>query len=135
MDLETANRVIAGCIEKATEMGKSLCVVVVDEGGNPVAFQRMDGAHYLTPGLATGKAYACAALGRTGTELAERTKNNPGWVAALVGVSDGRVVLAPGGAPLILNGRVIGAVGTSGGRPEEDQEIASAGAAAAGLAG
>src|SRR5438128_95831 len=126
MDLATANKIIEGCIAEAKQIGRSFSIVVLDEGGHVVALQRMDGAHFLTPKIAQGKAYASAAFRRDGTQLAQMA-NNPAFISALVEMSGGQFVAALGAAPVMDGGKVIGAVGVSGAAPEQDQQVAEAG--------
>ena len=87
----------------------------------------MDGAPPLSPQIAEAKAVGAAMLHRDGASLAELAKDRPGFFA----VADRlvRVPIVPGlGSVLIRrDGRVLGAVGVSGGRPEQDLECAEAG--------
>ena len=126
MDLATANRVIEGCIAEAKTIGRSFSVVVVDEGGHIVAMQRMDGAHFLTPKIAQGKAYACAAFRREGAQLAQMA-NNPAFISALVEMTSGQFIAALGASRIMDGERLVGAVGASGAAPEQDQQVAEAG--------
>ncbi|MBM2812652.1 MAG: heme-binding protein [Chloroflexi bacterium] len=135
MDLALANKVIEGSLVKAKELGRNFSIVVLDEGGHLVAAQRMEGANFLTPDIAIGKAYGCVAFGRTSAQLVEMATRNPTFITALVEMTNGKMVAALGGARLILDGRLIGSVGASGATAEQDQEVADAGAVAAGLAG
>src|SRR5258708_38931457 len=88
----------------------------------------MDGAAPLTPQVAEAKAVGAAMLHRDGASLGELAKDRPGFFS----VADrlGRVPIVPGlGSVLIKReGKVLGAVGVSGGRPEQDPERAGAGA-------
>ncbi|HYL09067.1 MAG TPA: heme-binding protein [Candidatus Udaeobacter sp.] len=112
---------------KARELGINVTVAVVDEGGLLVALSRMDGAPPLSPQVAEAKAVGAVMLHRDGAGLAELAKDRPGFFA----VADRlvRVPIVPGlGSVLVRReGRVIGAVGVSGGRPEQDLECAQAG--------
>src|SRR5947208_7668116 len=122
MDLATADRIIEGCIVEAKKIGRNFSMVVVDEGGHIVALKRMDGAHFLTPKIAQGKAYACSAFRRDGTQLAQMS-NNPAFIAALVEMTGGQFVAALGAAPVMDGNKLIGAVGVSGAAPEQDQQV------------
>ena len=99
----------------------------MDEGGLLIALGRMDGAGSLTPQIAEAKAVGAAMLQRDGAGLAELAKDRPGFFS----VADRlvRVPIVPGlGSVLIRrDGKVVGAMGVSGGRPEQDVECAEAG--------
>jgi glc operon protein GlcG len=127
LNLDEASQVIARAHAKATELGVHVTVAVVDEGGLLIALSRMDGAIPLSPQIAEAKAVGAAMLYRDGPALAELAKDRPGFFS----VADRlvRVPIVPGlGSVLIKrDARVLGAVGVSGARPEQDQECAEAG--------
>jgi uncharacterized protein GlcG (DUF336 family) len=132
LSLEDAQRVIARAHAKATDSGIRIAAAVVDEGGLLIALGRMDGAPPLSPQVAEAKAVGAAMLYRDGASLADLAKDRPGFFS----VADRlvRVPLVPGlGSVLIRHdGRILGAVGVSGGRPEQDLECAEAGLLTAG---
>lgn len=127
LNLHDANQVVARALAKATELGIRVTVAIVDEGGLLVTLARMDGAPPLSPQIAEAKAVGAAMLNRDGAGLAELAKDRPGFFS----VADRmvRVPLVPGlGSVLIMrDGKMLGAVGVSGGRPEQDLECAQAG--------
>ena len=127
VSLDEATQVIARAHAKATELGVRVTVAVVDEGGLLIALSRMDGAIPLSPQIAEAKATGAVMLNRDGAGLAELAKDRPGFF----GVADRlvRVPIVPGlGSVLIKrDGKVLGAVGVSGARPEQDLECAEAG--------
>lgn len=127
LNLLQAQEVAARAHAKAGELNIRITVAVVDEGGLLVALARMDGAPPLTPQIAEAKAVGAAMLHRDGGSLADLAKDRPGFF----GVVDRlvRVPIVPGlGSVLIRReGAVLGAVGVSGGRPEQDLECAEAG--------
>ena len=107
---------------KAMELEVKVSVFVVDAGGNPVAFARMDGAGILSPDIARAKAYTAVAFRSHSKEMAERMKDRPAAGLGLTQVSGNRVVLLPGGV-LAKNGEeIIGAVGVSGATSDQDHE-------------
>jgi glc operon protein GlcG len=122
-----AQKLIAGAHAKAGQLDIRVTVAVVDEGGLLIALGRMDGAGALTPQIAEAKAVGAAMLQRDGAGLADLAKERPGFFS----VADRlvRVPIVPGlGSVLIRrDGKVLGAVGVSGGRPEQDVECAEAG--------
>jgi uncharacterized protein GlcG (DUF336 family) len=127
LNLKEAQDVIGRAHAKAVELGIRITVAVVDEGGLLIALGRMDGAAPLTPQIAEAKAVGAAMLYRDGAGLAELAKERPGFFS----VADRlvRVPMVPGlGSVLIRrDSHVLGSVGVSGGRPEQDLECAEAG--------
>ena len=130
LNLHDANVVIGRAQAKAKELGIRVTVAVVDEGGLLVALARMDGAPPLTPQIAEAKAVGAAMLHRDGASLGELAKDRPGFFSVVDRLV--RVPIVPGlGSVLIRrDGGVLGAVGVSGGRPEQDLECAEAGISA-----
>lgn len=112
---------------KARELGINITVAVVDDGGLLIALSRMDGAPPLSPQVAESKAVGAVMLHRDGGSLAELAKDRPGFFAVADRLT--RMPIVPGlGSVLIKRDReVLGAVGVSGGRPEQDLECAQAG--------
>jgi uncharacterized protein GlcG (DUF336 family) len=109
-------------------------VVVVDDAGNLKAAQREDGASMFRVDIAHGKAFAAVAMGASSRQLAERARDNPQFFVSLAATAHGRF-LPQTGAVLVRDGdgRVLGAVGASGGTGDQDEEICIAGVRAAGL--
>jgi glc operon protein GlcG len=127
VSLERAHAVIDKAMAKATLIGIKVTVAIVDEGGHLIALSRMDGAIPLSPQLAEAKAVGAAMFGRDGEALAKMAQDRPGFFSAADRLV--RLPLVPGlGSALISeDGKVIGAVGVSGGRPDQDLECAQAG--------
>jgi glc operon protein GlcG len=127
LNLHDANQVIARAHAKAAELGIRVTVAVVDEGGLLIALGRMDGAPPLSPQIAEAKAVGAAMLNRDGAGLAELAKDRPGFFS----VADRmvRLPIVPGLGSVVIkrDGKAFGAVGVSGGRPEQDLECAEAG--------
>ena len=125
--LAEAQKLIAGAHAHAGQIGIRVTVAVVDEGGLLIALGRMDGAGALTPQIAEAKAVGASMLQRDGAGLADLARDRPGFFS----VADRlvRVPIVPGlGSVLIRrDGNVLGAVGVSGGKPEQDVECAEAG--------
>ncbi len=135
ISFEQAQRIIAGGFAKARAEGfRPMALIVLDAGGHPLAFAREDGAAPGRFGMAHGKAYGTAMLGLGGRRQAELAEIFPALMAAANGVFAGAFVPAPGGVVVkAAGGEVLGAVGVSGGMPEEDASVALAGIDAAGL--
>jgi len=130
LNLDEANDLIGRAHAKARELGIRVTVAVVDEGGLLIVLARMDGAAPLTPQVAEAKAVGAAMMHRDGASLGELAKDRPGFFS----VADRlvRVPIVPGLGSLLIKraGQVLGAVGVSGGRPEQDLECAAAGVSA-----
>lgn len=131
MLLREALEIIDRAHAKAREQGINVTVAVVDGGGLLVALGRMDGAAPLSPQIAEAKAVGAVMLHRDGASLAELARDRPGFFAVADRLT--RVPIVPGlGSVLVKrDGNVAGAVGVSGGKPEQDLECAQAGISAA----
>jgi uncharacterized protein GlcG (DUF336 family) len=127
LNLHDANELIGRAHAKGAELGIRITVAVVDEGGLLIALARMDGAPPLSPQVAEAKAVGAAMLHRDGASLGELAKDRPGFFSVVDRLV--RVPIVPGlGSVLIKrDGAVLGAVGVSGGKPEQDLECAQAG--------
>lgn len=114
---------VAAAIAKAEELGVPESVCVVDEGGYPIALERMDGARITGPQIAWNKAWTAAGHKRS-THLFTRPPNGPalpGNEAYGIQLSfEGRFAAFVGGFPVVVDGEVIGGVGLSGGNGEQD---------------
>ena len=127
LNLKEAQDVVDRAHHKAGELGIRVTVAVIDEGAFLIALGRMDGAPPLSPQIAEAKAVGAAMLYRDGAGLAELAQDRPGFFSVADRLA--RVPIVPGlGSVLIRrDGKVLGAVGVSGGRPEQDLECAEAG--------
>jgi glc operon protein GlcG len=127
LSLSDANKVIEKGHAWATQIGVKVTVAVVDEGGLLVALGRMDGAVPLSPQLAEAKAVGAAMLLRDGGALAQMAQDRPAFFNAADRLV--RVPMIPGLGSLTIkqDGKIVGAVGVSGARPEQDLECAEAG--------
>lgn len=128
--LEDARRVIAaGEAAAAGPVGQPMNIAVVDAGGVLVAHVRMDGAWIGSVDIAIGKAFTARAFDIATEDLAENAQ--PGEQFYGINASNsGRIMIFAGGIPLLADGRVVGAVGVSGGTGEQDQAVAAAAVAA-----
>lgn len=126
LTLDGANRVLTAAIGEARKRNAGGAIAVVDDGGNLIALQRLDGTFAAGSEVSIGKART-SALFKKPTRVFEESINK--GRTALVAVS----ALTPlqGGIPIESDGVVIGAIGVSGAHSQvEDEEIAIAGAAA-----
>lgn len=127
--LEEAKRVIEASERKAQEIGCPMDIAVTDAGGNLKSHVRMDGAFVGSITISINKAYTTIAFQCQTRDLTDATRPD----GPLHGLSDahgGRLVIFPGGIPLVRDGEILGAIGVSTGSVDQDQEVAEAGAAA-----
>jgi uncharacterized protein GlcG (DUF336 family) len=121
--LDRAQAAIAAAFAEATKHNWKESVAVVDSGGNLVAFARMDGTQLAAATIAEHKARTAVTF-RRDTKVFETNVQN-GLVYQLT--LDG-VIASRGGIPLVDDGKLIGAIGVSGGTGSQDEVCAKAGA-------
>ena len=132
LDIEDANRLIAGARAKAIEIGVPMCVAITDESGNLIAFERMNGGKITSINLAIDKSFTAVGIQKGTDALGE--VNQPGMPAhGISSTLGGRMVTIAGGLPVTFDGQVVGGVGVSSGSPAQDYEVALAGVLAFGL--
>ncbi len=129
LQLADARRVIAAAQKKAQDIGQPMCVAVVDEGGNLLAFERMENAWRGSIDIAQKKAWTSRAFDITTKDLGENSQSGDQFFG-IHASNGGKVMIFAGGIPLKQNGQVVGAVGVSGGLGKQDQAVAEAAAAA-----
>jgi uncharacterized protein GlcG (DUF336 family) len=127
MTLEDARRVIAAAEKKAQAIGQPMNIAVADEGGNLVSHVRMDGAWLGSIDISIKKAFTARAFDLSTRELATQSQSG-GQFFGIHASNGGRVMIFAGGIPLKRNGKVVGAIGVSGGSGEQDHSVAQAGA-------
>src|ERR1700739_2835728 len=127
--LDAARRVIAAAEKKAKEIGQPMNIAVADEGGNLVAHVRMDGAWLGSIDISIKKAYTSRAFDIATKDFATHAQSASQFFG-IHASNDGRIMIFAGGIPLKKNGKVVGAIGVSGGSGEQDHAVAEAGAAA-----
>jgi len=135
LTLDQANRIIAAILKRGAETNcRPLSVVVVEPGCIVKAFQKEDGSSMIRFEMATGKAYAALALGRSSRLVRIRNEEKPAFMRYLIDASDDRI-FPEGGGMLIRadDGEVLGAVGVTGDTEERDEELAVHGIHAAGF--
>jgi glc operon protein GlcG len=124
--LEHAMTAITAAVAEARKHDWKLNVAVVDSGGNLVAFERMDGAQLASIQISEHKARAAVTFRRE-TKVFENgiQQNNYNYIQTLDGV-----IASRGGIPLVEAGKLIGAIGCSGGTGSQDEVACAAGAGA-----
>jgi uncharacterized protein GlcG (DUF336 family) len=129
LTLDDARRIIAAAQKKAKDIGQPMNVAVCDAGGNLLAFERMEGAWLGSIDISINKAWTSRAFDIATGDLAKHSQSGGQFFGIHVS-NGGRVMIFAGGVPLKKGGKVIGAIGVSGGSGEQDQAVADAGAAA-----
>jgi uncharacterized protein GlcG (DUF336 family) len=127
--LADARRIIAAAEQEAAKQKQPMNIAVADAGGNLVAHVRMDGAWMGSIDISIKKAWTSRAFDIDTKSLAPLCQ--PG--ADFFGIhasNDGRVMIFAGGIPLKREGKVVGAIGVSGGSGAQDHAVAQAGASA-----
>ena len=127
LSLEESLRAVAAAQAHAQKIGIRVSVAVVDEGGFLVALSRMDGGPPLSPQIAEAKASGTALTLREGEQMGEMYRERPGFFAVVSRLTRVPPVPGPGSRLARKDGRVLGSVGVSGGKPEQDVECAEAG--------
>ena len=125
LTLEGARKAIAAAQAEAKKAGAAGVIAVVDEGGNLVALERLDGTFAAGANISIGKART-AVLFKRPTRVFEEVVTRGRTV--MVALND--FTPLQGGVPIVAGGQFVGAIGVSGDSPQVDEEIARAGAAA-----
>lgn len=129
LNLAGAEAVIAAARQKALALKANMNIAVVDDGGQILAFARMDGARPASAATALTKAVSAATFRQETGPL--RTKGEPDVLLNLslqnaAASSGGKITALKGGVPIVVDGQVIGGVGIAGGTGEQDAEVANA---------
>jgi glc operon protein GlcG len=119
-------KIAAAAEAEALANNWAVAIAIVDEGGHLLSFQRLDGCAAISSHIAPSKAKT-AAMGRRETKVYEDIINNGRTAFVTAPYIDG---MLEGGVPIVYEGQVIGAVGVSGVKSEQDAQIAKAGIAA-----
>jgi uncharacterized protein GlcG (DUF336 family) len=122
--LEHAKQVMAAAEAEAKKRNWKMNIAVVDTNGELVQFERMEGAQIASGSISIGKARTAARYRRESRVFYNAYETGHPYVGTL----DSNLVASPGGFPLIENGKLIGAVGCSGGTGDQDAAVCKAGA-------
>jgi glc operon protein GlcG len=122
--LEKAKEVMAAAEAEAKKRNWKMNIAVVDTNGEPVMFERMEGAQIASGSVAIGKARTSARFRRESRAFYNVMEAGHSYVGTL----DPTLVASPGGFPLVENGKLIGAVGCSGGTGDQDAATCKVGA-------
>lgn len=125
--LAQAEQLSAVAKEKAKEIGVAMNIAIVDEGANLVAFHRMDNAWLGSIDIAIKKAKTARFFDMNSGEIGKLSQ--PGQPLYNIEHSNGGLISFPGGVIIKDgSGKIVGAIGVSGGTVEQDHEVADAGA-------
>ena len=122
--LEKAKQVMAAAEAEARKRNWKMNIAVVDTNGEPVMFERMEGAQIASGTVAIGKARTSARFRRESRAFYNVMEAGHSYVGTL----DSTLVASPGGFPLVEDGKLIGAVGCSGGTGDQDAATCKVGA-------
>ena len=122
--LERAKQVMAAAEAEAKKRNWKMNIAVVDTNGELVHFSRMEGAQIASGLISVGKARTSARFRRESRAFYNAFETGHGYVATL----DPTLVASPGGFPLVDGGKLIGAIGCSGGTGDQDAAVCKAGA-------
>jgi uncharacterized protein GlcG (DUF336 family) len=126
LSLEEAKILIEGAKQKSEEIGIPMCIAVVDDSGNLIAFHRMDGAKAHSILIAQDKAYTAGAARKATHDY--NAVNVPGNLAFGIHTeAGGRISSVGGGLPVVVDGEFVGGIGLSSGSPQQDMDCAQAG--------
>ncbi len=125
-----ARAMVAAALDKAADLKVPQTCCVTDDGGFPIALERMDGARVTGPQIAWNKAFTAAGHKRS-THLFNTPPNGPALPGnEAFGIQwsfEGRFAVFVGGFPVVVDGAVVGGIGMSGGNGEQDTACALAG--------
>jgi glc operon protein GlcG len=124
LTLEAAKTIAAAAEAEATRRGSTVVIVVVDDGGYVLFLERLNDTQVASVEVGIGKARTAAIFRRPSKDFEDQIRNGRAASLVLPGATP-----LQGGVPLVVGGQVVGAIGVSGNTPQEDEDIAKAGAA------
>jgi glc operon protein GlcG len=126
LTLDAAKKIAAAAEAEAKKRGATVVIVVVDDGGHLLLLERLDDTQVASVEVGIGKARTAAIFRRPSKVFEDQVREGRVAALALPGATP-----LQGGVPIVLEGKVIGAIGVSGNTPQEDEDIAKVGAASA----
>lgn len=126
LTLEQARALISAGEEQASRRDLLLSFAVVDAAGHIIAIGRMDGADWITPEVALGKAWTAAAYRAPSDEQGKKAKDLIAFAGSISAATHGRYTPQIGGLPLVVDGAPAGGMGASGATGAEDEEVVRA---------
>jgi glc operon protein GlcG len=125
ISLENAKKAAAAAVAEARKNNWTMAVAVTDIGGDLVYFEKMDGTQTGSVKVALGKART-AALFKRPSKVFQDVVAGGGAGLRILGLEG--AVPVDGGVPLLMDGKIVGAIGLSGGTSDQDGQVARAGA-------
>ena len=125
LTLGEAKRMVDAAIAEAERIVIRLSVSVCDAGGHLLAFNRMEGAIFISAVAAQGKAVGAVGFGRDSSAI----QGDSPIVQAIMATQGGRIIPAQGALAVIKDGEIVGAIGGSGGTAQQDEDCARVGLA------
>lgn len=119
--LAQAKMIVAAAEQSARSRNFTMAFAIVEPSGELVLFHKMDGTQYGSDLVAREKARTAARFKRSTKAFFDSIAGGRNAVLSLPGV-----VAIEGGTPIVINGRIVGAIGVSGGTSEQDGEVAAA---------
>lgn len=110
--------------KKADELGVHAVIAICSNAARPVLVHCMDDAYIASYDIAFNKAYTSASI-KMSTKALKSLSQPHSPLYGIQNTNDGKIVIFGGGEPLVLNGRIIGAIGVSGGNEEQDTALAA----------
>ena len=126
LTLGEANRMVQAAITEANRIGIRLSVSVCDAGGHLLAFNRMEGAIFISAVAAQGKAFGAVGFGRDSSAI---PADSP-VIQAIMATQGGKIIPAQGALVILKDGETVGAIGGSGGTAQQDEDCVRVGLAA-----
>jgi uncharacterized protein GlcG (DUF336 family) len=126
LTLELARKLIDAAEAEARSQELELSFVVVDAGGHVVAVARMDGADWITPEVALGKAWTAAAFRAPSAAQGDKAKDLVAFAGSISAATHGRYTPQIGGLPIVIDGQSAGGMGASGATGQEDEAVVRA---------
>ncbi|QCO98419.1 heme-binding protein [Arthrobacter sp. 24S4-2] len=126
LNLADARQVIAAAEKRAEQIGQPMNIAVVDAGGNLVTHVRMDNAWLGSVDIAINKAFTARAFDIQTKDLGDNAQPQEQFFG-IHASNQGRIIIFAGGIPVRRAGRIVGAIGVSGGSGDQDQHVAEAG--------
>jgi uncharacterized protein GlcG (DUF336 family) len=131
MNTDDAKRGVEAARAKASELGmRGFTITILDTAGVPYLVERSNNGPGLPVIISDAKAATSAMTGAPTSGMKATEERWPGLTAPIAARLGGRFSLYAGGVPIKVNDQLVGAIGVSGGTPEQDEEVANAAAAA-----
>ena len=127
LTLQEARTIVDAGLARARELNQRVAIAVVDEAGNPITLDKMDGAPLYRERFAIGKAFGAVLTQMPGVEAVKLEQTAPERFYGMLNLFPGQIYLLSGGLPLRVEGKIVGGVGVAGGAAGMDEQVAEAG--------